>query len=624
MAQIKLFENIFDSLKKMFSNDVIIRNVGGKKLKTIDTHSTQQIGSLATNYLNSRYANLYSTVQPGYNQSVTIQAQRLMLFRDYELMEQDPIISSALDLYAEEATVKNEFGEILTINSPDEDIKNIIHNLFYDILNIEFNLQHWIRNLVKYGDWFMKLEIAERLGIINVIPLSVYEVIREEGMDPTNPHYIKFKIDGASLLGGKVELEKYEMAHFRLLNDSNFLPYGKSMIEGSRRIWKQLTLMEDAMLIHRIMRAPQKRIFKIDVGNLHPNDVENYMKQIIANIKKVPYVDEKTGDYNLQYNMQNITEDFYLPIRAGESATSIDTLDGMEYHAIDDIEYLRNKLMASLRIPKAFLGYEESLSSKSTLSAEDIRFARTIERIQRIVISELTNIAVVHLFVQGYNGEDLVNFSLNLTSPSIIYEQEKLEMWTQKVALADSIKEQKLLSSDWIYDNIYNISESDRSKQRDLVAKDLKRWYRYQQILEAGNDPTKSGEHVDDSGTVRAVDQPDDIIVQGDGSENTPSDDGNIGRPKDSVNKRSTDKGNFGRDPIGKKDNKKGSNKLDKTTGLDFKGNSPLGVETLSSLSSLKKKYPDKYKHITILGENIELLNGNINDLLENENDDDC
>lgn len=622
MAQTNLLENIFDSLKKMFSNDIIIRNIGGKKIKTIDTHSTQQIGSLATNYLNSRYANLYSTVQPGYNQSITIQAQRLMLFRDYELMEQDPIISSALDLYAEESTVKNEFGKILTITSPDEEIKEILNNLFYDILNIEFNLHHWIRNLVKYGDWFMKLEIAERLGIINVLPLSVYEVIREEGIDLKNPHYVKFKVDGPSLLTGKIELEKYEMAHFRLLNDSNFLPYGKSMIEGSRRIWKQLTLMEDAMLIHRIMRAPQKRIFKIDVGNLHPNEVENYMKQIITNIKKVPYVDEKTGDYNLQYNMQNITEDFYLPIRAGENATSIDTLDGMEYHAIDDIEYLRNKLMASLRIPKAFLGYEESLSSKSTLSAEDIRFARTIERIQRIIISELRNIAIVHLYVQGYDGEDLINFKLNLTSPSIIYEQEKIEMWTQKVALAESIKSQQLLSSDWIYDNVFGLSESDRKNQRELIAKDMKRWYRYEQMLTQGNDPAKSGEHVDDSGTVRSVDEPSDIIINGDGaSGDTTSTENGVGRPKDSVNKRGTDKANLGRDPLGKKDNKKGSFSPDKTTGLDFKGNSPLGMEVLSSISSLHKKHPNKYKQIHVLGENIELLNGNINDLLENDDD---
>ncbi len=615
-----LIENVFDSLKKLFSSDVIIRNVGGKKLKAIDTHSQQQVGNLTTNYLRSRYSNLYSTVVPGYNQTVTIQAQRLMLFKDYELMEQDPIIASALDLYSEETTVKNEFGDVLRVHSDDNDIKDVLENLFNDILNIEFNLQHWVRNLVKYGDWFMKLEIADKLGIVNVVPFSAYEVTREEGLDEQNPHYVQFKIEGPSVTS-RMTLEKYEMAHFRLLNDSNFLPYGKSMIEGSRRIWKQLTLMEDAMLIHRIMRAPQKRIFKVDVGNLHPNEVEAYMQQIINNIKKVPYIDEQTGEYNLNFNIQNITEDFYLPIRAGESATEINTLDGLEYQAIDDIEYLRNKLMAALRIPKAFLGYEEGLSSKSTLSAEDIRFARTIERIQRIVISELTNMAVIHLFVQGYQDEDLVNFELKLTSPSIIYEQEKIEMWTQKVSLANDMKEQKLVSTDWIYENIFNISEDEKIKQRYKVIQDAKREYRIEQIKMEGNDPAKSTQHVDDDGTVRGVDDPDDIAVQGDDTDGY-EEEGDVGRPPESVNKYGTDKSNFGRDTTGKKDNRRGLMKPDKGSGLDFKGRGPLGTEALSSLSSLTKKYPQKYKKIKILGENIKLLNGKMNDLIENDEDD--
>ncbi len=170
--------------------------------------------------------------------------------------------------------------------------------------------------------------------------------------------------------------------------------------------------MEDAMMIHRIMRAPEKRVFRVDIGNIPPNEVDNYMQRIINKMKKTPVIDEATGEYNLKYNMQNLTEDFFMPVRGGDSGTNIESLPGMQYETTDDIEYLKNKMLAALRVPKAFLGYEESLGSKATLAAEDVRFARTIERIQRITVSELTKIAIVHLYAQGYQDEELVNFDL--------------------------------------------------------------------------------------------------------------------------------------------------------------------------------------------------------------------
>ena len=197
-------------------------------------------------------------------------------------------------------------------------LKIYLHNLFYDIMNIEFNLWPWVRNMVKYGDFFLHLDINEKYGITNVVPLSPYEVVRAEGEDPENPYYTKFyleSIEGAhpyfgqkSAGKGKIEFENFQIAHFRLANDSNFLPYGKSMVESTRKIWKQLTLMEDAMLIHRIMRAPSKRVFKIDIGNIPPNEVDNYMQRIINKMKKTPFLDENTGEYNLKYNIQNLTE----------------------------------------------------------------------------------------------------------------------------------------------------------------------------------------------------------------------------------------------------------------------------------------------------------------------------
>jgi hypothetical protein len=561
--------NMFSRLKRLFSTNVIVRNVGGKSLKISDTNKVQAV---ARRYLTDRFTRLYSNM--GYGSSLMAdsqfkQTQRLGLFKDYEAMDADPIIASALDVYADESTMKSEYGTVLGINTNNPQIHDILHNLFYDILNIEFNLWPWVRNLCKYGDFFTHLEVADKYGIVNIIPLSAYDVLRVEGEDPENPHYVKFVLEAAESLhsgaqaAGK-DFENYEIAHFRLLSDSNFLPYGKSMLEGARKVWKQLSLMEDAMLIHRVMRAPEKRIFNIDIGNIPPAEVDNYMQRIINKMKKAPIVDTDTGDYNLKYNIQNLTEDFFMPVRGGDSGTSIDTLSGMEYNAIDDIDYLRNKLMASLRIPKAFLGYEEEVGSKATLAAEDVRFARTIERIQRIVVSELTKIAIVHLYAQGYQDADLVDFDLALTNPSTIYEQEKIELWANKVTLANDMKDNMLMPTEWIYDNIFNLSKEEKMNVRLGVIRDQKRKFRYDQIESEGNDPVQSGEAIGTPVDLASIPIQAAQVTAGAGRtgrelEMDMPEDGwpDAGRPKEGP-KYGKDGSARGRDPLGAHDKKKG------------------------------------------------------------------
>jgi hypothetical protein len=407
----------------------------------------------------------------------------------HNTMDMDAILSSALDIYADEATTRSELGWIITINSKNNNIKKILHNLFYDILNIEFNLWSWTRNMCKYGDFFLKLDISPEYGIYGVQPVSAYEITRIEHSDPDNPNYVKFKHDGVS---GGGEYENFEMAHFRLLSDSNFLPYGKSMLENARRIWKQMSLMEDALLIHRIMRAPEKRIFKIDIGNIPPSEVDGFMERVISKHKRAPFIDDKTGDYNLRFNLQNITEDFYLPVRGGDSGTSIDTLGGLEWTGTEDIEYLKNKLLAALKIPKAFLGYDETVSGKGTLAMEDIRFARTVLRIQNILISELTKIAIIHLYVQGFTDSTLVDFELSLTNPSTIFEQEKIALWNDKVSVSREMIDNKLFSRKWIYQNIFNITESEQKGLIEDIVQDSKQTYRFNQIENDGSDPAKS------------------------------------------------------------------------------------------------------------------------------------
>jgi hypothetical protein len=469
--------SIYSRLRKLFSTNTVVRNVGGKKLKVTDTDNIQ---SFINRRGIDRFHRVYSSMTGGYGaaggryeSAAAFQGSRLQLFRDYDMMDNDPIISSVMDIYADESTVKDEFGQILSIRSKNQQIQDILHNLFYDVLNVEFNLWPWVRNMAKYGDFFLFLDIDEQYGVVNVIPLSVYETIRVEGQDPGNPFSVKFKVENDFLALGKKEFDNYEVAHFRLLSDTNFLPYGKSMVEGGRRVWKQLQLMEDAMLIHRIMRAPDKRKVLVDVGNIPPAEIDTHMQRIIDRMKKIPLVDPKTGDYNLRYNMMNITEDFYLPVRGKDSGTDITNLPGLQFNAIEDIEYLRNKLMAAFKVPKSFLGYEEDNSGKASLAAQDVRFARTIERIQRIMVSELTKIAIIHLYVQGFTDEDLIDFELEMTSPSVIYEQEKLNLWKEKITLAKDIADSKFLSRDWIYHNILQVAEDDAKREQELVVKDV-------------------------------------------------------------------------------------------------------------------------------------------------------
>jgi len=935
-------KSFFDRLKKLFSTQTII-TVDADGKRNVTDLDKRQITNLRSS--TDRYSRLQKSFydQLGQNNSLAYQQIRRELFRDYDSMDMDAIISSALDIYADESTLQSEFGDVLTIKSPNQTIRENLENLFYDILNIEFNIWPWVRNLSKYGDFYLSLEMAEGAGVVNVQPLSVYNVERLEDTDPENPNYVKFKVENTI----KSEYENYEMAHFRLLSDTNFLPYGKAMIENARRLWKQLTLMEDAMLIHRIMRAPEKRIFSIDIGNVNPNEIDNYMQKIINKMKKIPFLDKKSGDYNLKYNMQNLTEDFFLPVRGSDSGTKIDSLPGLEYNAIEDIDYLKAKLFAALKIPKAYLGYEEDVcispdtkipllsgetktaeeiiedfengiqhyvysldeetnnivpgklewagmtrkdakvvkvwldndkfitctpdhkflkrdgewvdaielkkddslmplyldrsdnkfikdyttvynpsdnkyklvhqlvaeyfnkrkkgkvihhidlnkwnnnpdnfdcsmdwnehrnyhiqlaregnnslamelyrnsdtflenqskngriggiksskklgewvqtngpwnkgtrtgeyikcknvncdneiyitsssdqlycsnnccytdedlelyntkydkfelgtivkyatlsksfkelenklnvdrntlnrifnfhkidkldfimehmplsqnnkgfinnfknhkvksveilneridtcdvriakyhnfgtdagviihnSGKATIAAEDVRFARTIERIQRIVVSELTKIAILHLYSIGVPERDITNFELKLTNPSTIYEQEKINLWSEKVRLADDMKRLKMFSTDYIYEKVFNLSEEEKDKQKVKIIQDLKDQFRHEQISTLGEDPAE---------------QPDPVDVEGE-LENIKSEFSNKGgRPKEGGNYGRDDHA-YGRDPLGNKENEKPRNR--ETEGYSKKDK----LSSLRVAKNMKKKSKD-------------------------------
>ena len=604
--------SLFKRLSKLFSTQVVVRRVGKDKIKVIDSARMQSDGNRRGSAYYDRYGRLHGSNSrknwQTYNERFNYHSNKLELYTDYEAMDKDSIISSILDIYSDETTLKNDMGDVLRIKSSDEKLKKTLHNLFYDVLNIEFNLWSWVRGMNKYGDYYLYLDIDDELGVVNAQPLSAYETRREEGYDLDNPYSVRFEVEeqntnAISQRNNTKFLESFQVAHFRLLTDTNFLPYGRSLLEGARKVWKQLTLMEDAMLIHRIMRAPEKRVFKIDIGNIPPAEVDSYMANIIDQMKKVPYVDETTGEYNLKFNMQNMLEDYYLPVRGGQSGTEIDTLSGMEFTGIDDIEYLKNKMLAAFKVPKAFIGFEDGVEGKSTLAQEDIRFARSVERIQKIVLSELTKIAVVHLYSQGYTDEELVNFELELTTPSIIYEQEKANLWSEKVSLVSDMKDLKMISQEWMYKNIFNMSDDEWKEEQFKVINDIKLGFRHGQIESEGNDPVKTGESFGTPHDLATLQQSGDEVDDNSGANAgfpTVEDKGGApeggfegaGRPKESGN-YGTDENPFGRDPLG---NKSISVKADRP-GHSYNANEVLNKEVTNSMLS-KMKYKTKTKKI--------------------------
>jgi hypothetical protein len=586
-------------LQNLFTTNVIVRAYGKDQLRIVDTNRLQSSGNLGQSKIADRYTRLHGANKHrvggmgGYDSNYYMHQNRMQLYADYEMMDKDPIIHSALDIYSDESTLADQFGEILTIKSNKSNIQKILYNLFYDVLNIEFNLWAWIRNLTKYGDFFLKLDIAEEYGIINARPFSSYEMERwEEYNEATGEYEIKFK----NIASEQMKYDVFEIAHFRMLSDSNFLPYGRSMLEGARKEFQKLMMMEDAMLIHRIMRAPEKRIFKIDIGNIPPNEVDSFMEQIINKMKKIPHIDPQTGNYNLRFNLNNMLEDYYLPVRGGQSSTQIDTLPGMTFTGMDDIEYIKDKMMAALKIPKPFLGYAEAVEGKSTLASMDIRFARTIERIQKIVISELTKIAIVHLYAQGFEGEDLVGFELQLTAPSIIYDQQKVALMNEKITLANAMKDSKLVSDQYIYEFIFNMSEEQWLQERTNVIEDLKLRFRQNQIEQEGNDPAITGVSFGTPHDLATVHMSSNEVEEKDKG----------GRPKEGI-KSGQHKNAFGWDVTGKKEIDQAFDPENQKTAFqpdpNFRNSSTIAVE-----SFVKKLQSVKGNSVSII---TETLNSN-------------
>ena len=443
---------LFRQLTRLLSGPLVnYRTQTSRKLSRVQLDKFKFQSASGLNFKKSSY-------NPFEQLSTAIMANQLRAerYQDFEQMEYTPEIASALDIYADEMTTSSDLQPLLSIKCHNEEIKAVLSELYHTVLNIDFNLFGWSRSMCKYGDFFLYLDIDERLGVTSAIGLPTFEIERLEGEDKTNPKYVQFQWNS-----GGLTFENWQMAHFRILGNDKYAPYGTSVLEPARRIFRQLILLEDAMMSYRIVRAPERRVFYIDVGNVAPNDIESYMQKVMNQMKRNQVVDANTGRVDLRYNPMSTEEDYFIPVRGGVSSR-IESLPGGTYTGdIDDVKYLRDKLFSALKVPASYLtNMEGADEDKTTLAQKDIRFARTIQRLQRSIITELEKIGIIHLYTLGYKGADLISFKLSLNNPSKLAELQELEHWKTKFDVAATATD-GFFSRRWVADNIFNLSEEE-------------------------------------------------------------------------------------------------------------------------------------------------------------------
>ena len=469
---------LFKSLTRLFSGPIInYRSQSGRRIRRqhLDKFSTRFKSASGQQFKKA----LYNPLETISSNAIANQ-RRSERYIDFDQMEYMPEIASTMDIYADEMTTYSELRPMLNIKCPNEEIRAVLAILYENILNVQYNLFGWARTMCKYGDFFLYLDIDDKYGVTSAIALPINEVERLEGLDATNPNYIQYQWNSAG-----ITFENWQVAHFRILGNDKYAPYGTSILEPARRIWRQLTLMEDAMMAYRVVRSSERRVFKIDVGAIPPNEVEQYMQKVVTQLKRHSIVDSTTGRVDLRYNPMSIEEDYFIPVRPGSVTDIVNLAGGSNTTEIDDIRYLRDKLFSALKVPQSYLSMGEGAEEdKTTLAQKDIRFARTVQRLQRVIVSELEKIGIIHLYTLGFRGDDLLAFSLSLNNPSKIAELQEIEHWKQKFDIAASATE-GYFSRRWVADHIFGMSHEEFLRNQREMYYDRKHDASLQQVAEA-------------------------------------------------------------------------------------------------------------------------------------------
>lgn len=510
---------------------------------------------------------------------------RFIIYGEYEQMDMHPIVSTALNIISSNATISNERGDILTIKTEDERIYDTLENLFYNILNIGANLQEWTRDSLKYGNKIILLETLEEVGIVNFHPLPVNLV--NIFIDEDDNYYYSLESEFGSISAGgtyqTTKREAYENVERGIWYDEasiidfrtsagnvNFYPYGRSYIEYARKKWKELILLEEAWLINQVEKAPSKRVYKIDVGGIKTNDIQSYVEKVKNAFKRTRIFDED-GNVNYRYNAINSAEDIFMPVRGGDSGTEIDVLDGTPMDGMETVEYFRDMLISFLQVPKPFLTFDEAIGGgKATLSAEDLKFTNIVKTVQNYALDTLTKLAVIHLSLQGYSADEIESFELALTNPSVIDEEERLEILSTKVDVATSMLDSGLFSQNYVYNEIFSFSGDDIETMRKEIIEDRKRTFMLETIESEGELPEPEPEEEPEE--EEPIDDSDDETNDIDDGEQDDKDD------TDEEPTQESKESWLGDDRFGIKDMKSKQSQKSQVSH-NYKGGSPLSID---------------------------------------------
>lgn len=392
-----------------------------------------------------------------------INSMRNERYVEFDQMEMHPDCAAVLETYADEMTSGTDLNPPIKISSNNLDIKECLNQLFYDVLNMPMNLYPLVYSLCKYGDLFCYLDIDEDQGVKNIIPLPCAEVERLEGQDETNPNYVQFQWNRA----GQTYEYGWNVVHFRILASDKYAPYGQSVYDPARRAYHQISLLENAVIGYRIVRSPERRVFYIDIGGINDEDIKPFLEDVKKSLKQDTVTNANSGQAEKRYSAMSLESDYVIPVRGANSGTKIDTLPGGQYTGdIEDLKHARDKLFSGLGAPAAYYS-QDSQEDRQALSSKDIKFGKRIQRMQNHVIAGLYEIAITHLYILGFRGEDLDNFDIKLSNPSKIAEMMELEQMRSRFDLANAASD--FLSKETIYKKILGLS--DEEIQKELIKK---------------------------------------------------------------------------------------------------------------------------------------------------------
>jgi len=397
-------------------------------------------------------------------------------YRDYEEMDEYPEIGSAFDIYADDCCQKGQKGERWTIDADNSAAVEEVNRLFEHI-RMDKIIWDIARNTCKYGDCFTEMIVnvdKPKEGIKKLKVLNPNFIIRVEDEYGYLKKFLQEVPDlnsvdtyGAGYGPEKpvkyIELDRHQIVHFRLhTSDPLFYPYGKSIAALCHRTFRNLKMMEDAMMIYRLSRAPERRIFYVDTGNLPTSKAEMFIERIKQKFKKEKFYQNNSSQVNARYNPMSMDEDFFVATRNGKG-TKIDTLPGAQnLGEIEDVRYYRDKLLAALKIPKDFIVEKDSSPErKANLASLDVKFARTIQRIQIDVQTGLENIAKRHLQLRGYPASIIKKLRIFLPEPSDMSAKRKLDLDEQKTRVVQAVKGLDLIPDEQLYKEYFDYTEQE-------------------------------------------------------------------------------------------------------------------------------------------------------------------